>query len=71
MTTTTPDVATTPEVTVTPYRERFTSCASCRGEARWTVTGPHLARTTACDRHRSTWERRARHGQGSAKRARP
>lgn len=37
-----------------PFRERFTTCASCRAEARWMVAG-----TTTCDRHRSTWIRRA------------
>lgn len=41
-------------VEVTRYRERYMKCASCRSDARWMING-----TTACDRHRPTWIRRA------------
>jgi hypothetical protein len=47
--------------TVTSFRERGMTCASCRAAARWLVrpaTPADHRGTTSCERHRPLWERR-------------
>lgn len=52
------ETTATERVTVARYRERFTTCASCRAAAVAAIMVDGKLNTTTCARHIETWKRR-------------
>lgn len=46
-------------VEVTRFRDRSTTCASCRGASSWMVLLDQKRFASACNRHLELWKRRA------------